>query len=382
MSKHIKKKLPLSYVEISKKSLIHNVKQFRSLLKKGTNIAVVIKGNAYGHGQNITAKILEPYVDCFQIDSIEELRSLRRVSQKKALIFGYIQKADLGEAVKLGCISTVFSTTQLKELNRIAESCKIKQEIHIPVDAYLGREGFLLSELPKIFSMIKKCRFIELSGIYAHFANIEDTDDFSHAEKQINEYKKALQLAIAFGFTNLQTHISATSGILVYEKYFTESSLVRLGLGVYGMWPSENLKKINENKIKLKPVLSWKTKITQIKTLPKGSTVGYGLTYKAKRKIKIAIIPQGYADGFDRGLSNKGEILIGGTRCKVIGRVSMNMFVVDISHLRRVKVEDQVVILGSQGRNKISAEEIAKLIDTINYEITTKISALLPRIVN
>ena len=220
-----------------------------------------------------------------------------------------------------------------------------------------------------------------MTGIYAHFANIEDTSDFSHAQKQIREYQEALKLTDAFGFKNLQTHISATSGILIYEKETGKNSLVRLGIGVYGLWPSERLGLLYRNKMELKPVLSWKTKVAQIKVLPKGRTIGYGLTYKTRKKTKIAIIPVGYADGLDRGLSNKGEVLISGARCKIIGRISMNMFTVDVSNLPKVEIEDEVIILGSQGKEQITAEKMAKQIDTINYEITARISPILPRII-
>lgn len=378
----MKKDLPLSYIELSQKNLIHNIKQFRNLAKKGTKFSVAIKGNAYGHGQNEVAKILEPYVDYFQVNSVEELKLLRKVSNKKTLLLGYVQEKDIEETIKLGCILSIFSLKQMSTISAIAKDVDIIQEIHIPVDAYLGREGFLISELPKLFEEIKKSKYIKITGVYAHFANIEDTADFSHAQKQIEEYKKALKLAQEFGFKNLETHISATSGLLVYEKNLGIHSLIRLGIGVYGMWPSKYLKFLYKNKIELKPVLSWKTKIAQLKILPKGNTIGYGLTYKTKKTTKIAIIPQGYADGFYRGFSNKGEVLIGGTRCKILGRVSMNMFAVNISHLLNVKVEDEVMILGRQNKEEIRAEEMALLIDTINYEITTRISSLLPRIIN
>lgn len=378
----MKNNLPLSYIELSENNLIHNIKQFRNLAKKGTKFSVAIKGNAYGHGQNEVAKVLEPYVDYFQVDSIEELELLRKTSSKKTFVFGYIQKADLSRAIKTGSILSIFSIEQLKEANRIAKEFKLKQEVHLPFDAYLGREGFLLKELPKVFTEIRKCKYIKFSGIYAHFANIEDTSDFSHAQKQINEYKKALQLAKKFGHNNLQTHISATSGLLIYEKNQGINPLIRLGIGVYGLWPSEYLESIYKKyKFNLKPALAWKTKIAQAKILPKGNTVGYGLTYKTARKTKIAVIPQGYADGFDRGFSNNGYVLINGTRCKVLGRVMMNMIVVDVNHLVNVKNEDEVVILGHQGKGEITAEEMAKRINTVNYEITTRISPLLPRVV-
>ena len=147
------------------------------------------------------------------------------------------------------------------------------------------------------------------------------------------------------------------------------------------MWPSEYLKKKLKNKISLKPVMTWKTHVAQVKTLPFGHSVGYGLTYFTPKETKIAVIPQGYFDGFDRGLSNKGEVLIRGKRCRILGRVAMDMFVVNVSHIDKVKEEDEVFILGTQNKENIRAEEIAEKIDTINYEITARISPLLPRIV-
>ena len=376
------KKTPLSHVELSKINLIHNIKQFRNLAKKGTKFSVAIKGNAYGHGQNEVAKILEPYVDYFQVNSVEELKLLRKISKKKAFVFGYISKTDLLKAIKLDCILAVFSFEQIKHISAMAEMCKVVQEIHLPVDAHLGREGFLIKELSSLFRKIKKCKYVKVSGIYAHFANIEDIANLIYAQKQIKEYEKALKLAEKLDFKNLQTHISATSGILVYEKGTGIHPLIRLGIGVYGMWPSKHLRFIYENsKFKLKPVLSWKTKIAQVKILPKGSFVGYGLTYITKKKTKIAVIPQGYADGFNRSLSNKGEVLIKGARCKIVGRVSMNMFTVDVSHLKNVKAENEVVMIGRQGKEEITAEENARKLHTINYEITTRISSLLPRII-
>jgi alanine racemase len=376
------KKLPLSYVELSRKNLIHNINQFRSFAKKGTQFSVAIKGNAYGHGQNEVAKVIDKHTDYFQVNSIEELALLRKVSRKKCFVFGYVANADLKQAIKLGCLLAIFSFEQLREVNKLVCKLKIKQEIHVPVDALLGREGFLLKDLPRLFKEIQKCEYVKFTGLYAHFANIEDTRDFSHAEKQIKEYNLALDMAAKAGFKNFQSHISATSGLLVYEKGNGVHPLVRLGIGVYGMWPSKYLKSVYKNfKFSLKPALTWKTKIVKVKTLPKGATIGYGLTYKTKKEMKVAIIPQGYADGLDRGFSNNGSVLVHGTRCNILGRVHMNMSAIDVHHLKNVKAEDEVVILGSQGGETITAEELAGRIDTINYEITTRISPLLPRIV-
>jgi alanine racemase len=378
----IKNNLPLSFMELSKKNLMHNIKQFRSFISKGTKISIAVKGNAYGHGQNIVAEILEPYVDYFQVNSVEEFELLRKVSRKNILVLGYVGNSDLLKVMKPGTILTFFSISQLRVINKIAKKLNTMQEVHVPIDAHLGREGFLLKELANVLKTKMKLKHINLTGIYAHFANIEDAVNPVHSRKQIQEYKQALEIAKSYGFDKLQTHISATSGTLVYEKRSGLHSIVRLGIGVYGLWPSKHLETLyKKSKFTLKPVMAWKTKIAQIKTLPKGFPIGYGLTYVTKKKMKIAVIPQGYADGFDRGFSNVGQVLINSTRCKVLGRISMNMFVVNVSHLLKVKEGDEVVLLGRQGNEKITAEEMAARIDTINYEITTRISSLLPRIV-
>lgn len=377
----MKKNLPLSYIEISKNNLIKNLQLFKKIAKKGTKFSVVIKGNAYGHGQNEIVKILEPLVDYFQVDSIEELILLRKNSKKKVFVLGYVQKADIEEAIKLGCILSAFSFKELFNINTFAKKLHKIQEVHIPVDAHLGREGFLPNMLPKLFIEIKKCKNVKLTGIYAHFANIEDTNNFTHAEKQIKRYEEAISLAEKYGFTNLDTHISATSGLLVYEGNKGIHPIIRLGIGVYGLWPSEHIKFLYKNKLKLFPVLSWKTHIALVKNLPAGHTVGYGLSFTTYKTIKIAVIPQGYADGYKRSLSNEGEVLIRGKKCKVLGRVAMNMFVVDVTNVKDVKDEDEVVLLGTQGKNTINAESLAEMAGTINYEVTSRISALLPRII-
>src|SRR5258706_204571 len=162
------KTLPLSFIELSEKNLIQNIKQFKNLAKKDTKLCVAVKGNAYGHGQNQIAKILEPHVDYFQVDGIEELELLRKISKKKTLVLGYVQNANLQKLIKLRCTVAVFTFQQLKKINIISKKLKTKQDIHLSVDAYLGREGFLLKELPKFFEEIKKCKCIKLTGIYEH----------------------------------------------------------------------------------------------------------------------------------------------------------------------------------------------------------------------
>ena len=374
----------LAHIEISKENLIHNIKQFRSLVDKKTQIISAIKANAYGHGQKEVIQILAPHTDAFMINSFEEFVLLRKQTQKKTFILGYVGEYDIAKAMKLGCILAVCSLAHLKLIATTAAKLKKVQEVHVAVDAHLGREGVLFSELPAFFKELQKYAYVKMTGMYSHFANIEDTTDFSHAKKQIATHAAAVSLAKEFGFKNLQTHISATSGVMAYETKEHAHPIVRIGIGLYGLWPSEALEtqyKKTHPKCNLKPVLSWKTKIAQVKVLSKGSTVGYGLTYKTKKELKVAVIPQGYADGLDRRLSNKGEVLIGGTRCKILGRVMMNMFVVAVDHLKNVRAEDEVVIIGKQGKLEITAENLGDMMGTINYEVVARLSALLPRVI-
>jgi len=389
----MKKKLPLSYLEISKKNLIHNIKQFRKLVGDKTKISAVVKANAYGHGDREVVKILEPYVDYFQIDKIDELERIRKITKKPIFTFGYIEKNSLEKAIRLGGILSVFGFQHLVLINESARKLNKKAFVHISIDSLLGREGFSLDDIKKDLPKIKKMKNIQIDGIYSHFSNIEDiipesddlfgqTTNFFHTQKQIDMYHSACDLFYQHGYKNIKTHISSTSGILVYDNNTNSPhSIVRPGIGIYGMWPSEYLEKMWHGKIVLKPILKWVTHVAQVKILPAGHPIGYGLTYVTSKKTKIAIIPQGYADGYGRELSNKGEVLISGKRCKVLGRVAMNMFVVDVSHLAKVKQEDEVIIIGKQGREEIKAEELAQKANTINYEITTKISSLLLRIV-
>lgn len=370
----------LSYIELSKHNLVCNIKALKAIAG-GTKVIGVLKGNAYGHGQNEIAQMLESHVDAFQVNSYAELKLLRRVTKKKVFILGFVQKDDLKDAIKLGCILSAFSLEKLREINEIARKTKRKQEVHVPFDALLGREGFMKEELESFFIELKKCKNIILTGIYSHFANIEDTNNFTHASKQIKKYEEAIKVATKFNYMKLERHISATSGLLVYEKNKKINTFVRLGIGLYGLWPSEHIKYLYKNKLELRPVLSWKTKIAQVKRLPAGYTVGYGLTYMTYEPTKIAVIPVGYADGYDRKLSNSGEVLIRGERCKILGRVAMNMFVVDVTKIINVQAEEEVVLIGKQAKEEITVEEIAKKIDSINYEIVTRLSSLVPRVV-
>lgn len=383
------KNLPLSYIELSKSNLIHNIKEFRKLVGKQTKISAVIKANAYGHGDTLVAEVLSPFVDYFQVNSVEELERVHKATSKEIFVFGYLDRGGIEKAILLKAILSVFDFSHLLMINQIAKNLDKKAKVHIAIDSYLGREGILLNQTEKFISEIKKMKNIIVDGIYSHFANIEDIhpdkspfgriQNFSHADKQIKNYHQCVDLFKKNNF-KIKTHISATSGVLVYDKNKNLHDIVRIGIGLYGLWPSEHLHYLNKRKINLKPVLKWVSHIAQVKILPAYHPISYGLTYITRKKTKIAVIPQGYADGLSRSLSGSGEVIILGKKVKILGRIAMNMIVVDVSNIKDVLAGDEVVILGKQGKQEITAEQIAEKTNTINYEVVTKISPLLPRI--
>jgi alanine racemase len=372
----------LSRIEISRENLLHNFQMMKSLTRPGTEVVSVIKANAYGHGQNEVASILETVTDRFQIDDLSELRLLRKVTGKPVLVLGYVASDEIEEALRLEGTLSVYDTDYIMEVNEAARGFAKTVNVHVKIDAGLGRQGVLPENTGVVIDVLRRCDHIRVEALYSHFANIEDTSDFSHAKKQIDAFQNAVSSFRANGYDTVKTHMSASSGIMVYETDGGGSDMVRPGIGLYGMWPSDDLRvRFGRDAFDLKPVMRWVTRVAQVKTLPAGHSIGYGLTYVTKKPTRVAIVPQGYSDGYDRGLSNTGEVLIGGSRCPVLGRVAMNMFVVDVSHLVSVRREDEVVLLGEQGGERITAEEIAERLGTINYEITTRISPLLPRVI-
>ncbi len=378
----------LSYLEISRKNLVHNYQQFRDYVHPKTKIMCVVKGNAYGHGLSQTVQVLDPHTDMFAVNSIEELDILRRYSSLPTLVMGYVPKRQLDEAIQLNGTLVMYDFERLTLVNEIGERLNRRPKVHIKIDAALGRQGILPEEAKEFARSLKQFNKIDFEAVYAHFANIEDIGnthngkvvDFSHAQKQIDLLSGTIKHFEKNVNKNIRTHISSSAGILAYDKNTHVSDYVRLGISLYGMWPSIQVKEHYKNlNMDLRPALRWVTHVAQVKTVLAGSTIAYDLTFITSRETKIAIIPQGYSDGYDRELSNQGEVLIQGMRCRILGRVMMNMFVVDVSQLTEVAAEEEVVLLGAQGDDEITAEQLAAHCRTINYEITTRISPLLNR---
>lgn len=361
--------LNLSEVQVDSAALLHNLSVLTGLAR-GAPLVAVVKGNAYGHGLADVVRILDPHVDAFQVDDLDELREIRRHTGKRVLVLGYVRTGSLSEAASLNAELTLY------DLDRMAEVARLGIPVHLKIDALLGRQGVLPREIDAFLDQARKHPMLRVLTAYAHFANIEDTTDLGHAQAQTEAFDHAFGKVREL-WPDAGKHLSATSGLMTLDS---AHDLVRLGIGLYGMYPSAPLARRHEA-LELQPVMRWVSHLAQVKTLPARHPVGYGLTYITPRETRIGIVPQGYSDGYDRGLSSVGEVLVQGVRCPVLGRVAMNMFAVDLSGVPEAVPEEEVVLLGAQGSDRITAEELASRIGTINYEVTTRVSPLLPRVV-
>ncbi len=372
----------LSYIEINANNLIHNIEQIRKRLPVGNRLIAVVKANAYGHGLKEVVASADAVVDAFQIDDIEELREARKYTDKQIFVFGYVMKSQLAEIVDLRGTLGVYTLEHIQILNQIGKEKGEIILVHLKIDALLGRQGILVHELDEFIEEIKKLSFIKVEAIYSHFSNIEDTDSLKHAHTQHNLLLQAKdKIVVGLGVSDLYHHVSATGGFLVDQENNWGGTCVRLGIGLYGLWPSKSLQVKYGGMIELRPILRWITHVAQIKNLPEGYPIGYGLSHITARPTRVAIIPQGYSDGYDRRFSNNGEVLIRGKRCSILGRVAMNMFVVDGTDIPDIAIEDEVVLIGSQEQESISAEYIADKINTVNYEIVARLLPLLKRVI-
>jgi alanine racemase len=261
--------------------------------------------------------------------------------------------------------------------------------VHLKFETGTNRQGILEADLPGYAERFRAATAVVLEGISTHFANIEDTTDHRFAEEQLVRFEAAVERLRAAGFRVPIRHTACSAAALVFPE--TRFEMVRLGIAQYGLWPSketllsyrsrsDGTVDADDPRGALHPVLTWKTRVTQVKDVPAGAYVGYGCTYQTTRPTRIAVLPIGYADGYDRRLSGQAHVLVGGRRAPVRGRVCMNLTMVDVTDVPAVALEDEVVLLGRQGEQEIRAEQLAGWIGTIHYEVVARISASIPRL--
>lgn len=310
----------------------------------------------------------------FGVDNIDEALTIRALDTKNPiLILGYIPPERLKEVIENDISFSVYSKELLAMIRKL-NNISAKPRIHIKVETGTNRLGIPLDTLEEAMSFFQKHPdWIE--GVYTHFAETEDPQS-SFWREQIAQFEKTIAFFKKKG-VNPSRHTASSAAALLYPE--ARYDMIRTGIGLYGLWPSGEIKnQISKTKnINLKPVLTWKTKVVQIKEIKRGETVGYDRTFCTRRPTTIAILPVGYWDGYDRRLSNKGIVLIKGKRAPIVGNICMNMMMVDVTDVKNATMGDDVILMDAS----VSADEIAECIGTINYEVVTRINPLIARII-
>lgn len=361
-----------TWAEINLNNIKHNFHALKNTLKSYTKVCCVVKADAYGHGAVEVAKMLQQEkADYFSVARFEEAVELRNNNiHTPILCMGYISECDIEEAINRYIGITVYSYEMAKIINQKAGKLGKKASIHIKIDTGMSRLGFLTDD-NSINDILKLKELINLNidGIYTHFATADETDK-KETYLQLERYKKVID---ALEKTNIDIqfkHVSNTAAIIDLKEL--GFNMVRLGIGLYGHYPSDEVSK----EVELKPAMKLKTIITNIKTVAPGTKVSYGYTYEFKEASTLATLAIGYADGFDR-TQNNPKVMVNGILCDVVGRICMDQCMVKIPEGLNVNIEDEVLIMGDEVR--VTAEDLASRRGTINYEVLCSVSRRVTR---
>jgi len=369
-----------TWVEIDRAAIRQNVKAFRSLLSESTKLTCVVKSNAYGHDlHQFSSELADIGVDSLAVDSAVEAFSLRgRGIQLPILVLGYTLPINVAAAAHNGVELTVSSLDFLQSI-REAKILRGKTlGIHLKVDTGMHRQGFQEQDMPELVHTLKALpQYIRVRGIYSHFAEAKDPADIAYTKKQLRQFSAWVQHLNLQG-EGVMKHIAATSGTLIYPE--SHHDQVRIGIGLYGLMPSDQVAQAVAGVVQLEPALAWYTRVGEVKNIPRGSYIGYDRTERVDRASRIAICPVGYWHGYPRALSSVGQVLVRAKRARVLGRVSMDMIAVDVTDIVGVQAGDRVTLIGKDGKEEVTANELAKCAGTVNYEIVTRINPRIRRI--
>lgn len=365
------------YVEISLEAIGHNIREVKKRLPEGVKLLGVVKANAYGHGAVPVASYLENQVDYFATATIEEAVELRENGiSAPILILGYVSPSQYGDLVEYDITQTIDSYAQALALEKEAARQNRKAKAHLAVDTGMTRIGFQVTEhdadeAAKIADLLH----IELEGMFTHFS-CADQEDKTYCSMQMEKYDKMTALLAERGVTIPLRHICNSAGIMEFDDHRFE--MVRSGIITYGIYPSEEVKK---ERLDLIPALSWKSHVIHVKEVGPGIGVSYGATYVTEKPMtRIATVSAGYADGYPRALSNQGCVLIHGKKAPIIGRICMDQMMVDVTDIPDVQVEDVVTLVGTDGDETITIEEIANPAARFDYEMLCDISSRVTRV--
>ncbi|MEY4731438.1 MAG: alanine racemase [Candidatus Parcubacteria bacterium] len=368
-----------TWIEIHRDAVQRNIRTFRRLIGPNVKLWSVVKSNAYGHGLYAFTPLAEQAgVDGFCVDSVVEGLSLRRAGVKKPILtLGPTLPPRLIPARKSDIAVSIPTFEALHAISGVKDPPKF----HLKIDTGMHRQGFYLHDVPKVVKALTKLRISkskQLEGVFTHFASAKDLNYPTYTDMQFAQFEKAVAMLRKAGFRRLIRHAAATGGTLIGKNYHLDA--VRVGIGLYGLWPSKELEVQLGSRIRLAPALSWRTAVAEVKRLMPGDYVGYDLTERVRRPTVAAVLPIGYWHGFPRSLSSVGEVLIRGKRARVLGRVSMAMIVVDATDARP-RVGDTAIVIGKNGRDELSAADVAARAGTIHYELVTQLNPLMERVV-
>lgn len=359
--------------EIDLNALTFNYREIRRRIPRGVKILAVVKADAYGHGAlPVSLKLEKLGVEYLGVATSEEGIELREGGIKiPILVLGGIYQRDVGEILKYHLTPVVFEKESLRVISREAERYKRKVKVHLKVDTGMGRLGVLLDQWPLFLKYLRRFENIEIEGIMSHFSMSEGEEEFTI--DQWERFKEVIGVAKDMGIQAQYLHMASSTTIIKFPSFI--GNLIRPGIMLYGYYPSSGF----QNFKRLKPVMTLKTRIHFLKRVPLGTRISYGGTFTTKRESLIATLPIGYADGYSRLLSNRGEVLVRGRRAPVVGNVCMDFVMVDVTDIPDVSKGDEVVLIGEQGKDGISAEEIANKINSIPYEVLCLIGKRVPR---
>ncbi|MCB2170117.1 MAG: alanine racemase [Deltaproteobacteria bacterium] len=374
---------PNIWAEIDLDAIGHNVRELRRITRSAARMMAVVKADGYGHGAAPVARTaLAAGADMLAVARIDEGITLRQAGLKAPiLVFGPTLPAFAESLVAHELIQSVTGLDAARQLDAVARRCGRTIPIHLKVDSGMGRLGLrpnveqqaeLMSAVAEV-DAIARLDGLRLEGIYTHFAAADERDK-DYAQQQFDVFERFLQALQAAGIDCGLRHAANSAAIIDLPQ--THLDAVRPGIALYGLYPSPD---VNHERIHLKPALSLKSRLLQVKAVPAGCCVSYGMTWKAPQSTVIGTVAAGYADGIQRSLSNRGAMLVGGRRAPIVGRVCMDLIMLDLGAGSPAAAGDEVVIIGRQGRAVVTADEIADLLGTINYEVVFTNATRVPR---
>jgi alanine racemase len=356
-------------------ALSWNFRQIRSKVGAQVKVLSMVKANGYGHGAPVIAQALAAEgSDAFGVATLEEGVELRQAGiRTPILVLAGAYPDQVDQFFNNSLTPVIHALESLKELELAVHHRRRGLTVHLKVDTGMGRLGFLAAEINSWLPKIKELKALKIEGVFSHFSHAESVEG-GYTQQQLRIFQSVIERLRAEGIAPSLVHLANSAATITLPAAYFD--MVRPGLMLYGIYPAPALAR----QICLKPVLTWKTRILQVKKVPAGSSISYGQTFVTNRESRIATLPLGYADGYPRLLSNRGEVLVGGKRAPVAGRVCMDLTMIDVTDIEKIQPGDEVVLLGRQGEAEISADEMAAWANTISYEILTSISNRVPRI--